>query len=336
MRIDVHAHYWAGAYLDAVQAAGRPDLHHIGRQKDDFDDRLAKLDAQGVDVQLLSAVGVNVEIPDASLALAPVQMINNMYADIATKYDGRFGAFASVTLPHVDLAIAESNRALGELGLQGIALPCIVDGKPIDHPDFEEFWANLNDRPDGTIIYVHPAGDDSTAHPGLTQFGLQFLFGSTMQIAMTPLRLGFSGLLTRYPKLKFIFALCGGTLPFLWQRLETNLFRGINASSLAATGPGMFAWMKDLPFDRDDPMSMFRHNMWYDTSVQDIPASLGLSAKTFGADRILLGSDEIFASLAEAIENIESSTELTADEKHAILDVNAQLLLKLPERERTR
>jgi aminocarboxymuconate-semialdehyde decarboxylase len=329
MRIDVHAHYWAASYLELLMDLGRPDLRHVGRQVDDFDERVALLDRLGVDMQILSAIGLNVEVPDPDDAVTAVHHINGLYVDIMSRYPGRFNAFASVPLPHVEQSIVETNRALDELGLAGIGLPCIVNGKAIDHEDYAEFWRNIGERPTPTVIYVHPAGSDSSAHPGLDKYGLVFALGSPLQIAAAPIRLALSGITTRYPNIKFIFALCGGILPYLWPRYERNLRRGIEQSAVAAAGANMFAWMKPLGLDPEDPMSIMRKNFWFDTSIQDMPAALRLAGETYGVDKLLLGSDEIFASLEEAIALIENSVDLTDEEKHHILDVNAAALLGL-------
>ncbi len=327
MRIDVHAHYWPASYLDKLVELGRTDLAHAGRQRDDFDERLAEMDSVGVDIQLLSAIGLNTEVADRAGAVTAARHINDVYADVVSRYGGRFGAFGSVPLPFVDEAIAESTRVLDELGFAGIALPCLVDGKPLDHPDYRPFWARLAER--DAVVYVHPVGSDSRCHPGLDAFGLEFALGSTVQIAMAPLRIALSGLSTRHPTLRFVFALCGGVLPYLWHRYERNLRRGIESSAVAAVGARYFDWIKDLPLDPADPMSLLRH-FWYDTSVQDVPNAVRLTKETVGVDRILLGSDAIFASLAEAVELIEKSVDLTDAERAAILDHNAQQMLRLP------
>jgi predicted TIM-barrel fold metal-dependent hydrolase len=327
LRIDVHAHYWPASYLDKLVSLGRADLARAGRQSDDLTPRLSEMDECGVDRQLLSAIGLNTEVGDAPGAVVAARHINDVYADVVKQHDGRFGAFGSVPLPFVDEAIAESERVLGELGFAGIALPCVVGGRPIDHPDFAPFWAALAER--DAVVYVHPVGSDSEGHPGLDSFGLQFALGSPTQIAMAPLRIALSGISTRHPGLRFVFALCGGTLPYLWHRYERNLRRGIEMSAVAAVGSQFFAWMKDLPLDPDDPMSLLRH-FWYDTSVQDLPSALRLTKETIGADRILLGSDAIFASLTEAVRLIETSPDLTDAQKHAILDENAERMLAKP------
>jgi predicted TIM-barrel fold metal-dependent hydrolase len=327
MRIDVHAHYWAQEYIDALITAGRRDLAFAG-QRDDLDARLAEMDRVGVDVQLFSAIGLNTEVQDPDAAAAACRVINDLYVDITGKYGGRFRGFASVPLPHLVEAIAECDRALDELDLVGIALPCVVGEKGLD--EYPEFWEHLGSRGDQVVVYVHPVGTDSNCHPGLAQFGLNMLLGSTTQIAMAPLRVALSGITQRYPNIHFIFALCGGTLPYLWARYERNLRRGIEMSAVAAVGAGMFAWMNDLPFDREHPMDLFRHNVHFDTSVQDIPAALRLAKETIGVDRLMLGSDAIFASLTEAVQTLQDHPDLTDDEKHRILDINAQALLALP------
>jgi predicted TIM-barrel fold metal-dependent hydrolase len=325
MQIDVHAHYWAESYINALAEAGRPDLGHA-KQADDLDERLKLLDETGTDLQIFSAIGLNVDVEDPTKAASTARHINDLYKTIADKYDGRFTGFASVPLPHVDEAIIETDRALGELGLAGIGLPCISGGRPIDHPDFEPFWANVARHE--AVVYIHPVGADSLAHPGLGDFHLNMGIGSPMQIAMAALRIALSGLSTRYPKITFIFAMCGGILPYLWPRYESNLKRGIASAALTGFGAGFYSWMKDLPLSPDDPMAFMR-DFWYDTSVQDIPLALHAANETYGADRILLGSDEIFASLTEAIDMVRNSPDLTEDQKTGILGRNAEGILKL-------
>lgn len=324
MRIDVHAHYWPAAYLDRLTAAGRPDLARIGRQADDFDDRLATLDANGVALQLLSAIGVNVELPDPAAAADATRLLNDLYTDVAHRYPGRFAALASVPLPHVSQAVTETERALGELNAAGIALPCIVGGRPIDHPDFEPFWRNLA-RHDA-VVFVHPAGGDSEVHPGMDRFGMQFAFGSAAQIGIAPIRILLSGLSTRYPTLRFVFAMCGGFLPFIHPRLDRNLRRGFQQSASAAVGNHFFDWVAALPVNAAEPLAGLKA-FWYDVSMQDVPAALMGARDSYGADRLLLGSDEIFASLPEAIAYVQDSAYLSSAEKAAILDTNAEAMM---------
>ncbi|GGM94877.1 putative amidohydrolase (aminocarboxymuconate-semialdehyde decarboxylase) [Lentzea pudingi] len=327
MRIDVHAHYWAAEYIDRLVALGRNDLAFAGRQADDLAQRVDEMDSVGVDVQILSAIGLNTEVPDPAGSRDAARCINDIYGGIVERFGGRFRAFGSVPLPFVDEAIAETDRVLGELGMTGIALPCSVDGRPLDAPEFEPFWENLA-RYDA-VVYLHPVGSNSAVHPGLGDWGLHTAYGSPLQLATAATRMVFSGLTFRHPTLKFVFGVCGGILPFLWPRLERNLRRAFDHSADKAVGGGYFSWVKELPLDPDDPMSAFKR-FWYDTSTQEVPEALLLAKNTYGVERMLLGSDAIFASLTEAVHYIESSSYLTDEEKHDVLDLNAQKLLNLP------
>jgi predicted TIM-barrel fold metal-dependent hydrolase len=162
----------------------------------------------------------------------------------------------------------------------------------------------------------------------MNQFGLHTAYGSQTQLPLAATHLVYSGITTRYPNVSFIFAVCGGTLPYLLPRIERNLRRGFNDEAIAATGPSFFAWVKKLPLDPADPIAEFRR-FYYDSSVQDVPLALQAIKDTVGVERLLLGSDEIFASLTEAVQMIQESSVLTEDEKTAVLDLNAQRLLRL-------
>ncbi|NAZ80396.1 amidohydrolase family protein [Kineococcus sp. R8] len=328
MRIDVHAHYWAASYLDLLAELGRTDLPPMARQPDDLADRLAVMDSVGVDYQVFSAIGLNTEVAEPAGAARAARHVNDLYVDAHRRFDGRFLGFASVPLPHLDEAIAETERALALEAVKGVALPCVVAGKAIDHPDFEPFWANLA-RHGRTVVYVHPVGSDSAVHPGLGEWNLGMAHGSPLQIAVAPLRIWFSGLSTRYPDLQFVFALCGGNLPFLYHRQE----RAVKRTLAAHRGPGANrpSPYQGVPMDPDAPLAGVKQ-FWFDCSTQDVPLALLAAKESYGADRLLLGSDETHASLVEAVAYVRDSPHLTDAEKTAILDTNAQSLLHLPDR----
>jgi predicted TIM-barrel fold metal-dependent hydrolase len=325
MRIDVHAHYYPKNYIDTMLRLGKTGLHPGAAQSSDLSPRIAAMDEVGVEAQVLSAVGLDCQMHDAASAAEAARSINDEYAEVMAQHGGRFQAFGWLPLPYVEESLAEATRCLDELGFTGIGVSCFFQGRPLDDPEFDELWAELDRRK--AVIYVHPVGDHSCSHPGMSDFSLSLAFGSTTQLPVAATRLVYSGLTQKYPNLSFIFAVCGGVLPYLLPRIERNLKRGLNDEATAAVG-GFFAWMKKLPIDPKDPLAEFRR-FYYDTSVQDIPLTFLAMRDTVGFERTLLGSDEIFASLVEAVHMIEGSPYLSEDEKVSILDYNAQKLLRL-------
>lgn len=320
MRIDVHAHYFPSAYTDKLVDLGLAHARGSG-QSSDLTQRLQTLDDNRCDHQILSAVGLDTQVHNVAGAVDGARFINDLYAGTVQQTGGRFRAFGWVPLPYVDEAIAEAIRCLDELKFEGICFACFYHNRPLDDPAFEPFWAELNRRK--AKAYIHPVGSHSCAHPGMADYNLSMASGSLAQLQITAQRIVYSGLSHRYPDVEFIFAVCGGHLPYIWERTKRNLVRGLTSRASGAVAGNFFAWMENAPITLDDPMKPFRR-FWYDTSVQDIPEAMLLVQKSYGTDRLLLGSDEIFASLTEAVQYLESNPYLSADEKTAILDRNAQ------------
>ena len=324
MRIDVHAHYFPTAYTDKLVALGLGHARHSG-QSNDLSTRLKTMDEAKCDHQILSAVGLDTQVRNVAGAVEGARMANDIYADVVQQTGGRMRAFGWVPLPYVEEAIAEAARCLDVLKFEGICFPCFFHDRPLDDPEFEPFWAELNNRK--TKAYVHPVGAHSCSHPGMADYNLSMAAGSMAQLQITAQRLVYSGLSHRYPDIEFIFAVCGGYLPYMWERIKRNLMRGLTTRAKGAVAANFFAWMDNTPVTADDPMRAFKR-FWYDTSVQDIPEAMLLVQKSYGTDRLLLGSDEIFASLTEVVSYIETNPYLSADEKHAVLDLNAQGLFR--------
>jgi predicted TIM-barrel fold metal-dependent hydrolase len=325
MRIDVHAHYYPKSYIDEMIRLGRTDMPPAG-QSSDLGSRIATMDEVQCEAQVLSAVGLDCQMHESGAAVTAARFINDAYREVVDAHGGRFRAFGWLPLPYVEESLAEMARCLDELEFAGIAMSCFYQGRSLNDPDFEELWAELNRR--RAVVYIHPVGMHSCGHPGMNQFGLHTAYGSQVQLPLAATHLVYSGLTIRYPDISFIFAVCGGTLPYLLPRIERNLRRGFSDEAVAATGPSFFAWVKKLPLDPSDPLAEFRR-FYYDTSVQDVPLALQAIRDTVGVERLVLGSDEIFASLVEAVHMIEQTSVLTDEEKTAVLDLNAQRLLGL-------
>lgn len=324
MRIDVHAHYFPSAYTDKLVELGLDHARHSG-QSNDLTARLKTLDDNKCDHQILSAVGLDTQVHEVRGAVAGARFANDIYAETVRQTGGRFRAFGWVPLPYVDEAIAEAIRCLDELKFEGICFACFYHERPLDDPAFEPFWAELNRRK--AKAYIHPVGSHSCGHPGMKDYNLSMAAGSMAQLQITAQRIAYSGLSTKFPDIEFIFAVCGGYLPYMWERIKRNLVRGLTTRAKGAVAANFYNYVDNMPITVDDPMRLFRE-FWYDTSVQDIPEAMLLVQKSYGTDRLLLGSDEIFASLTEAVQYVETNPYLSAAEKHAILDQNAQSLFQ--------
>ena len=313
MRVDVHCHYYPRAYLERLEELGRAVRRMTGAVPGfsfevGVDRQLELLDAAGIDAQVLSVGNQPPYFSDPRQAASTARMANDLYADLCSRYSGRFLAFGAVPLPHVDAALAELERALDSLGCVGIGLGSSVLERPLDDPAFDAVFAELDRR--AAVVFVHPVG----AGGGLNSedFGLTWMLGSRFEDTITAARLILSGLTLRYPRIRFIIPHLGGTLPLFLQRMD-NVAERQDWHRLST---------------EVKPSDLLRR-MWFD-SVNEHPAALRCACEAFGVDRLLLGTDWPFLppdKLRRCVTYVEQA--LPQPDASAILDRNAAQLLGL-------
>jgi 6-methylsalicylate decarboxylase len=308
MRIDVHAHYWTDEYLDMLVALGKADTatqRGIGAGGGaELDARLRLMDRAGVDVQVLSAAPQLPYGGDASNASAAARYVNNEYAALVAAYPDRFRAFAAAPMPHIDEAITEMGRALDELGMAGVTMNASILDRALTAPDFEPVFAELDRR--GTILYLHPAGN-GVCSP-LVRPGLTWMAGAPFEDTVIALQLITSGYLLRYPSVKIICSHLGGALPMLTLRADDHV-------------------MWEAP-DTPELPSVAVRRMWYDTVSHCHPPALRCAIDTFGADRIMLGTDFPYEEGDTFVRAVDYVANAAADpgQQRAMLETNAMAL----------
>jgi aminocarboxymuconate-semialdehyde decarboxylase len=134
-----------------------------------------------------------------------------------------------------------------------------------------------------------------------------FLFDTTLAAS----KLVFSGVVKRFPRIKWVLGHLGGTIPYLAERLD----RGWRAFASCRANI-------DEP-----PTAYLKRHFWYDT-VNFAQGPLKLAIDFAGVDRILAGSDypHMIGSIPLMREAI-AQLPITEDERRAILGGNALRLL---------
>jgi predicted TIM-barrel fold metal-dependent hydrolase len=325
MRIDVHSHYNPPDYFAALRAVGGWDelsifraLGHIwkpgsatavmGADKATLKRRLDDMDASKIDKQILSIGAAQPYLKREDDAARIARALNDAYAALLAEAPSRLLAFAMLPLPHVEASLAELDGALARPGVVGVALGASAQGVPLDDARFSPLWAELNRR--HAVAYVHP-GSEITGVIGCTEFHLAPDFVSPAEIAVCAGRMVATGLLDRYPNVLIVLATLGGGLPFLARRFDRGL-------------------KQDYPELHERIGGVLRHlrRFYVDTSVTEEPDALRAAKETFGADRILLGSDYARPnqSTSDAVTYVANSNFLTLEEKEAVLEGNATKL----------
>jgi predicted TIM-barrel fold metal-dependent hydrolase len=227
------------------------------------------MDRYGVATALVSISSPGIFFGDIRSAADLARLCNEYMAELARKYTGRFGVLASVPLPDVKTAIAETAYALDELKCDGIVLLGNVADKFLGDPQFEPFMEELNRR--NAVVFIHP-----NVHSTSRQLGLKFpaaLFEFLADTTRCVLNLSLSGTLHRYPNIRWILSHAGGAVAchaWRWALADRTPVVRANAPS------GVLSYIRKLYFDT--ALSPSRYAM---------RPVLGLA----GPDHILFGSD---------------------------------------------
>ena len=305
MRIDVHAHYYDAGLLSAMARLGSDFSETALRAPGaavDLSQRMRLLDDAAIDIQVLSPGGLQPYLSDESSAVSAAELINNFHHAVVAEHPGRLAAFGCVPLPHVDAAIATVGRCLDELGFLGINLGCSVGDRPLDEPEFEPVWAELDRR--AAVVFLHPLG---VVRPMMDEFGLAWAIGGRFEDTVAAVRLVSSGATYRHHNVKIIVPHLGGTIPFLWDRFRDRP----NADG------EIFNVAEGL------------RRLYYD-SINLAPGMLSSACQIIGAERVMLGTDFPWSSadLTTYTRAVEESG-LTPAAARDILDRNASRVLGL-------
>lgn len=272
MKIDVHAHYWTNDYLDMVAALGKTDTdtqRGLGAGGgDELVARLKLMDRAGVDMQILSACPQMPYSPDRDAAVRVARFVNDQYAAVVKAHPDRFRAFVATPMPHIDESIAEIARGLDELGMAGVCMNTTILDDPLIDAKYEPIFAELDRR--GAILYIHPSGN-SCCTPLIAKHHLTWQVGAPMEDTISIMQLITNGIPSRYPNIRIINSHLGGAMPMLMQRADNQ-----------------YGW--ESPGTPEKP-SIAARRMWYDTVGHGHVPALQAAIETFGADRLLLGTD---------------------------------------------
>ncbi|OQR62892.1 amidohydrolase [Streptomyces maremycinicus] len=268
--------------------------------------RLAAMDAQGVDVQLVSPSPSHYHYwADEETAEKLYRLAGEATAAHCARAPDRLKGLGLAPLQHPDLAVRALEHAL-EQGLSGVEISSHAPGRELSDPAYEPFWARAEET--GAVLFLHPFG--CTLDERLDRWYLSNTVGQPTENAVALSHLIFSGVLDRHPGLKLIAAHGGGYLP-------THIGRSDHAwSTRADAGAGCAR-----------PPSSYLRRLYFDSLVHD-PHVLRELVRAVGADRVLLGSDFPFDMGTEDPVGALRAARLPDADFHAVRGGNAAALLR--------
>jgi predicted TIM-barrel fold metal-dependent hydrolase len=283
------------------------------RRLDDLTElRLADMDANGVDMQVLSLSVPGLEvINDPSAAVTAARRVNDYVAKAVAENPSRFAGFAALPLQDPKAAVVELRRAVEELGLKGVLYNDHVHGHYLDEPQFRAVWAELERL--GVTLYLHPAvipADDWRVFEGYPVLSGP-TWGWTATVGAHALRIIYGGVFDEYPGASLTLGHMGELLPFQMARLDSR-----------------YGQVPPEHRVQHLPSHYLRNNVYVTTSGVHSHAALIGAALAVGVDRVLFAIDYPYESTTEAVEFLRSAPYAPADLER-IAHGNAERILRL-------
>jgi aminocarboxymuconate-semialdehyde decarboxylase len=281
MKIDIYNHIFPMRYFEKMIEVAGSHKDMGKRVRDipfliDLDERFRVMDTFGEYCQVLSLASPPLEVlagPDDATELA--QRANDGMAELVGKHPDRFPAFtASLPMNAPEAALAETRRAIDELGAKGVQVFSNAAGKPLDAPEFAPIFDAMAgyDLP----IWLHPARGANFpdyASEEKSKYEIWWTFGWPYETSVAMARLVFSGLFDRHPEIKIITHHMGAMAPY-------------NRTS----DEDYFALLKSL---KKRPIDYFRQ-FYADTALFGSDSGTRCGLDFFGVDKVVFASDSPF------------------------------------------
>ena len=296
---------------ESMAASGRM-IKERWPQLTDLDRRLADMDAQGVDVQLVSPSPSHFYyFAGPELALQLARAANQAVRDFVDRAPERLNGLGLVPLQHPGLMVEALEHAVLECGLLGVeigsfaATPGDSGRSTVELSDarLEPFWSRAEEL--GALVFLHPFG--CSLDERLDRFYLANTVSQPAENAVALSHLVFSGVLDRHPDLKVLAAHGGGYLP-------TTLGRSDHAWRVRPEAHGCA-----------EPPSSYLKKLHFDSLVHSA-AELQTLVAAAGPEQVLLGSDYPFDMGSDLPVDEVQAAGLPAEDEDQVLGVNARRL----------
>ena len=287
--------------------------HDIAAQNADLgEQRLAYMNAAGVDVQVLSFGSPGAQAFAADVAIPMARDANDRAHEVVKAHPDRFAAFAALPTADPQAAAKELERTVTRLGFKGAMIHGHTGGSFLDE---KKYWPIFECAQSLRVpIYLHP----TYPHPDAIKAyftGYEDLERSAWGFAVDTschfLRMVFSGLFDAYPDLEIILGHLGEGLPFAMHRLNDHTYRSAAKRGLKKT-----------------PLQYFKDNMLVTTSGNWYEPAFVCTLLALGADNILFAFDWPFEPNTTGVEFLKKIS-ISDPDREKIAHGNAERILRM-------
>jgi aminocarboxymuconate-semialdehyde decarboxylase len=270
--------------------------------------RIADMDKMGIDVQAISTSPAQYYYRiEPDLCRQTSRLVNERLAEIVASHPDRFVALGTLPMQDSQLAVAELEHCMNQLGFRGVEVGTNVRRAELSDERFNPLWAKAEEL--GAVVFLHPSGFTDTSRLG--PHFLTNVIGNPLDTTVALAHIVYGGVLERYPGLKFVAAHGGGYMGHYPARMDHAY--------------------KVRPECHDHikrPPSYYMKKIYYDTMVFS-HAQLEHLVNLWGADHVVIGTDYPYDMGWYKPVDFVNGAKLSRAEKDEIIGRNAAKLLGL-------
>jgi aminocarboxymuconate-semialdehyde decarboxylase len=252
-----------GGYVLLDDGVAQPTVDRLTL---DVEEHLTQADTTGIHALVFGPATLSevLNLPPAEAADL-LDRIHDEYAAAQRAHPDRVAGLAALPMQDPDTALAVLDRAVGELGLRGVSLLTVNEGRPPVSEGTLAVFARIAEL--GVPVFLHPALRSPTRYHTRTfreEVGLSWMY----QTALAALELVDGGVFDAVPGLVVVHPHLGGVLPYVAGR--SSPLSGSKARH---------------------PLEHYLKTRFYVDTAAATPAALDLALRTYGPDRVVFATD---------------------------------------------
>jgi 2,3-dihydroxybenzoate decarboxylase len=294
-----------------------PRLTEIRAQIQDIGERrIRDMDATGIAKQILSLTSPGVQVFDAPTAVSLATSFNDQLAEAIRKHPDRFAGLAAIAPQDPPAAAKELDRAVKSLHLKGAIVNSHTRGEYLDEPKFWEIFEAAESL--GVPIYLHPNTPSPRMVGPFLDRGLDgAVFGFAVETSLHILRIVFSGVFDRFPKLRMVAGHLGEGLPYWLFRIDF-MHQRLTANNRYANVPKL----------QKKPSDYLKENFYVTTSGMAWQPPILYAQSVLGMDRVLYAMDYPYQFVPDEVKVTDDLPISDADKKK-LYQTNAERVFAL-------
>lgn len=281
--------------------------------------RIARMDELGIDRQLLLLTSPGVQVLEPGEGTALARLANDRLAEACRRHPDRFSGLTVFAPQDVKGAVAEIERGMKQLKLNGAVINSHFRGHYLDE---RPYWPILEalEANDATL-YIHPTIPPTSWSQPYEYRGFGgALAGFSHEVWMHTMGLMMSGAFDQFPKLRLVIGHMGEAMPLLLYRFDWMQSNADGREGLRGGAPAVKLRHKISYY--------FKNNIWITTSGQGWEPSIKFCMDVLGPERVIYAMDYPYQQSADEVAAYDAF-DLPSDQKRMLMQTNAERVFRL-------